>query len=637
MAPADAREPPLLHCTPLEAPGRAPLPDCSPRRVRTTDRTVRPTMELTFDSLVLIAIIAFAVAAFAFEWRTIDLVAFTALGLVLLFDLVTPAEAISGFSNPAVITIMMMFVLSESLVRSGLITRIGYRIADSTGGSKWGGSVLLLGVAGVISAFLNNTAAVSVFMPVAIHLAKHFRFSPSKILMPLSFTAILAGTCTLIGTSTNLLVSSLAVEHGLEPFSMFEFLYLGGALFLAGSTYNLLILMRVLPSRAGSSSLTQKYALERYLTELKVPADSKLIGHTVLDEHLAEQFHLTVLEILRGASKISTDLRNTKLQVDDILIVQGVMSDILALKEQKGLLLLTDIKLEDEDLSDDNTVLAEVQHSPLSRFIGSTLKEIDFRRRFGCFVLALSRTGEVIRDKIALIPLKAWDTLLVFGPRAKVDALFQRDDFLHLGELDLRLRLSRRWWLSALLIPLAVALAATGVMSILKASILGVVVLLVTRQLNMRQAYMAIDWSVIFLLAATVPLGLAMENTGLADAIGSWIVRTGTSFGPIALLSLMYLATTILTNVFSNSATAILMVPIAFSTAGQLGIDPKPLLMAVTYAASASFMTPVGYQTNAMVYGPGNYRFTDFLLFGGPLQILAWLLATALIPVIWPF
>ncbi len=594
-------------------------------------------MDIGLDSVLLLAIIVFTITAFVREWMSMDVIALTCLAMLLLFGLVTPEEAISGFSNPAVITVMMMFVLSAGLVHSGLVTRIGYKIAERTGESHWKASVLLLILVGVISAFINNTAAVSVFMPVSIHLARHYRFSPSKILLPLSYTAIFGGTCTLLGTSTNLLVSSLSENHGSGAFSVFEFAGLGIVLSAAGLVYNLAGPMRLLPSRSIISSLTRKYHLRGFLTELKVPKNSKLIGRTVFEENLRARYQVNVLEILRGDQKISADLRNTPIQQDDVLLVRAAMEDILACKEQLGLLLLTDVKLSDADLSDRHTILAEVQLSPTSQLRGSALKDIDFRRRFGCFVLALSRTGELIHDKLALIPLAQWDTLLIFGPRSRVEALYEIDDFVPLGERDLKLRLSRRWWIEALIIPLVVLFAALGVMSILKAAILGAVALLLTRSITTQQAYRAIDWTVIFLLAAILPLGIAMEKTGLAQLIGEALAWVGNNFGALVMLSLLYMATSLLTSFFSNNATAVLMVPIAFTAAAQLQVDVKPFLMAVAYAASASFMTPMGYQTNAMVFGPGNYRFSDYLKFGAPLNLIFWGLASLLIPMIWPF
>ncbi|MDH3402161.1 MAG: SLC13 family permease [Acidobacteriota bacterium] len=591
---------------------------------------------MTLDIAILLAIIAFTIVAFVREWLSMDVIALVCLGLLLVFGLVDSDEAIAGFGNSAVVTVMMMFVLSEGLVQSGLVTKAGYRIADLTGASPLVAAGLLLGLVGVLSAFINNTAAVGVFMPVAIHLARHYRFSPSKLLMPLSYVAVIGGTCTLFGTSTNLLVSSLAETSG-SGFTVFEFAKLGSILFAVGFAYIMLVPRRFLASRAILSSLTRKYHLSGYLTELKVPAPSKLVGRTVVEEHLSERFQMNVIEIIRGTEKISANLRETPIEPDDILLVRGGVEEIISFREQFALLLLIDIKLGDGDLSDEHTILAEVQLTPGSGLIDRTLKEIDFRRRYGCFVLALNRTGSYIREKLARVELRQWDTLLVFGPRSRVEALYDMEDFLALGERDLKLNLAPRWWISAVTMAGVVVLAALGAMPILKAAILGAVVLLATRAVTPKQCYRAIDWTVIFLLAAILPLGTAMRGTGLDALIGGRLGQVGADHGPLVMLSVLYLATSLLTSFFSNNATAVLMVPIAFTAAAQLQVDAKPFLMAVAYAASASFMTPIGYQTNAMVFGPGNYRFLDYVKFGAPLNLLFWILATLLIPVFWPF
>ena len=585
---------------------------------------------------LLLGILAFTLASFVREWLPLDATALVSLGLLLVFDLVTPEQAIAGFSNPAVVTVLMMFILSEGLVQSGLMRRIGYRIARHARHSSARASTILLAMTGFISAFINNTAAVSIFIPVATNLAKHFRVSPSKLLMPLSYAAILGGTCTLIGTSTNLLVAALALEHDVEPFTLFEFAKMGLILFAVGMLYTLFLAVRWLPERRSQASLTGQYQMGAYLTEVKVPEGNELVGRTVLSEQISDRHRINVLEILRGKRRIATDIRHTPLEAGDTLIVRGAMEDILSFKEHRGLLLLSDTKLDDADIADENNILAEFQLSPTSRLAGETLNEIDFRKRYGCFVLALNRTGEVIRDKLAWVPLKPWDTLLVFGPRQRIEGLQGLDDFIPLQEVTVRLGLTKRWWIGAVTVPAVVLLAASGLIGILEAAILGVVFLLATRALRIRQAYGAIDWSVIFLLVAILPLGTAMEETGLAAILGEGIVRLGSSLGPVVVLSLVLLTTSILTALITNNSAAVLMVPIAISAAAGLGVSAKPFLMAVAFAASLSFATPTGYQTNTMVLGPGGYRFMDYVKVGTPLTILLWLLASVLIPVFWP-
>ena len=585
---------------------------------------------------LLLVLLLFMLVASAFEWMPVEVVGLVILAALLVSGQLSLPEALSGFSDPAVITVLMMMILSEAVTESGAVASLGHRIAGLARGSLRAAAVLLLICAGILSMFINNTAAVAIFIPVAIQLAKLHRTSPSRLLLPLNYAAIFGGTCTLIGTSTNILVSSLAVGKGLAPFGMFEFFRLGIVYFAVGLLYNL-VLLRWLPERGDPSSLTSKYQLAPYLTEVRVPAGSRLIGRTVVDEKISDRFHLNVLEILRGNERIAFQIRSTPISADDILIVRGTMEDIVAFKEQLGLLLLSDTKLTDRDFADRDNVLIEVQLSPTSTLEGMSLKEIDFRRRFGAFVLALARAGEVIREKLALVPLRRWDVLLVFGPRRTVEQMFGGDEFLPLQEIDLRLRLHRRWWLHVGTL-VAVVVAATLVdVPILEAALVGVVVLLASRTVQVQRIYRSIHWSVFFLLAATIPLGIAMERSGLAAEVGSWIAERGEGAGPWVALSLLYFATMVLTELLSNASTAVIMVPVAISMAATLGVDPKPLLMAVAFAASNGFVTPVGYQTNAMVYGAGNYRYRDFLCAGIPLNLLFWGIASFLIPAFWEF
>jgi di/tricarboxylate transporter len=585
---------------------------------------------------LLIGLLVFMLVASAFEWMPVEVVALVILVVLYASGQLSLQEATAGFADSAVLTVLFMMVLSEAVAESGIVSRIGHRISGVSRGSRPVAIGLLLVAVGGLSMFINNTAAVAIFIPVAIQIAKQQRQSPSRLLLPLNYAAIFGGTCTLIGTSTNILVSSLAVHRGLEPFRMFEFLPVGIVYFTVGMAYNAL-LVRWLPDRGDSSNLTSKYELSPYLTEVRVPASSRLVGRTVVDERISDRYHLNVLEIVRGDERISYQIRATPIRADDILIVRGTMGDILSFKEQLGLLLLSDTKLTDSELSDRDNVLVEVQLSPMSTLEGQSLKEVDFRRRFGAFVLALSRAGEVIREKLALIPLKAWDTLLVFGPRRTVDQLQRSDDFLPLQEMDLRLRLHRRWWLHVGTLAGVVIAATVFDVPILAAALAGVVLLLASRTVRVQRVYRSVHWSVFFLLAATIPLGLAVERAGIAEAVGRWIGDRGELGGPWVALALLYLATMILTEVLTNASCAVLMVPVALSTAAVLGVDPKPFLMAVAFAASNGFITPIGYQTNAMVYGAGNYRYRDFLAAGIPLNLVFLVLGSVLIPIVFPF
>jgi di/tricarboxylate transporter len=590
------------------------------------------------DSLVLTLILVAMLAGFVLERFPVDVTAILALAALLLFDLVTPEEAVAGFSNPAVVTVMMLFILSEALTQSGAIAGLGHRIVRMARGVQTRASALLMLVTGALSAFVTNTATVSIMMPVSLGIARQFKVAPSKLLIPLSYAAIFGGTCTLIGTSTNILVGSLAEDYDVAPFTMFEFFLLGGIIFAVGIAYNLLVAPRLLSDRPTMESLTQKYQMGSYLTELRIGGRSDMRARNLEEQRIGERFDVSILEIQREGERITDGIKRVALAEGDVLIVRGRMDEILAFREQCGLLLLTDVKLDDDALEDESNVLVEVQLLPRSDLLYANLKEIDFRRRFGCFVLALNRVGHPLAHaRLGTIALQPWDTLLVFGPRARIEALAGSRDFNLVQELAVRLRLARRWWVAAAVIPAVVVLAALGVMSLVKGAIIGVAVLLATRTLRIRQAYQAVDWSVIFLLAALIPMGTALENTGLAKDVAEALVGLGDGLGPWAVLSLILLATSILTEGITNVSAAVLMVPVSVSIAASLGVDPKPFLMAVAFGASMSFATPTGYQTNTMVYGPGGYRFTDYVKAGLPLNLMFWLLASLMIPVIWPY
>ncbi|MEZ5314537.1 MAG: SLC13 family permease [Thermoanaerobaculia bacterium] len=587
-------------------------------------------------TILVLALLLFMLVASSRAWLAVDVVALTILAVLALTGVVTLDEATSGFSNAAVLTVLLMMILSQAIADSGVMAKIGHGLGRFSGGGLLLTTSLLLLVCGVLSMFVNNTAAIAMFLPVAVQIAKLHRISPSKLLLPLNYAAVIGGTCTLVGTSTNLIVSSIVETHGEKPIRMFELFPMGIVFFACGLLYGLVVI-RFLPNRDDPSSLTGKYQLTPYLTELRVPAASRLVGRTVVEERVSDRHRLNVLEIVRGTQRIAFNLRQTAIAADDILIVRGAMPDIVEFKEQKQLLLLSDTKLADSDLADADNVLVEMQLSPSSTLEGQSLREIDFRRRFGAFVLALSRTGELIREKIALIRLKRWDMLLVFGPRRNVEQLLQLDDFLSLQEVDLRLRLDRRWIVRVLaLVGTVFATSVFGV-PILLSALTAFAFLIASRSVKIQKVYRSVDWSVYFLLAATIPLGIAVEKVGLAQQLGGWIAERGGEVGPWVALSLLYLVGMGLTEVLSNASTAVILVPVAIATAESLGTDLRPFVIAVTFAASNGFVTPIGYQTNAMIYGAGNYRYADFVKAGIPLNLLFWILASVLIPILWPF
>ena len=580
------------------------------------------------------------------EILPIEVTAMGAIGALLLFDVLSWQEAISGFSNPAVITIGAIFIMSRALVKTGFLEVFADFLAKKGGNQKWLTIFIFLLTVSIISGFINNTAAVAIFIPLAIDLCQRFSISPTKILLPLSYAAIFGGTLTLIGTSTNLIVSSVMEEYNMIPFSMFEFTKLGVIFLVLGTLYNLIISKWFMPSRSIISSLTRKYHMGSFLTEFKIGEDSPLIGHSYGEMEITQKYNLQVYKIIRDSNNIRFNLHNIIIREGDIFLVQINVKDMLKFKDDMKVLLLSDVKMNQAELTGKNHVIVEGIVSQQSALIGKTLQEFDFRSRFGSFVLAVKRQRELLRNKIAHIRLKFSDTLLIMVPKERLDILRTSNDLIVLEELDIHLRYERYWWFSILVIPAVMLLATFGVIPIVKGAVLGAILLLVLRSLSIQDAYESISWSVIFLIASLIPLGTAIHNTNMDKSIGDLIYVLGALIGgvenvnPIIILAVLYGVTFILSAFVSNAAVAVMLTPIGIllaSLIGDNGIDSRPFLVAICFGASCSFMTPMGYQTNMMVYGPGQYRLKDFFQMGIPLTIIFWLAAVYWIPKFWPF
>jgi len=593
------------------------------------------------DIILLGVIIVIALVLFITELFPIDVTALVVLGLLLIFGLVTPNESLSGFSNPAVITIGCLFIMSYALQKSHVLEYVIININKIIDKSQTLGMVVYLFCIGIASAVVNNTAIVAIFMPITIRLADKYNISPSKVLIPLSYAAILGGTLTLVGTSTNLIVNSILVDSSGISLGMLEFAKFGIIKFTVGLIYIFTIGHRLLPSRVAKSSSITNYSLDGYLTEFKINENSPLCGKTLLDRKINENYDVIVLDVLRGGEIITSNLRSLVLKQDDVLFVKGSFDNFQRLKEIENLSLLTDVKLTQEELEQEDHILAECLITDNSELIGQTLQEANFRRSFGSFVLAIRREGEVIRRKLAQFILKPFDTLLVYGPQDRINQLASREGFIVLGKVNASLDSHPLWWLSIFTILFAVVMAIFKIIPIVVGVILGVIALLLARVITPNEAYSSIHWQVIIVIAAFLPMGAAMKKTGLDEIIGNFIGNIVTLFPvdliPYFLLAIIYLITMVLTEIASNVATAIIMTPIALTLATQFGFDPRPFIFAVCYAASASFITPIGYQTNLMVFGPGGYRYSDYIKVGLPLGIILWIISVFVIPMIWPF
>ena len=596
---------------------------------------------MTPDIIFVLGILILGFVLFVTELFSIDVTAMILLTILFILGYLTPSEALSGFSNPAVITIAFLFIISRALQKTRILEYLIIRIRRLADKSILLGRAVYLFTIGIASAVVNNTAIVAIFMPVSIRLAQKYKISPSKMLIPLSYAAILGGTLTLVGTSTNLLVNSIYIKiPNVEPMGMFEFLKYGILLMAVGLMYILFIAPMILPSRTSTSSLTKSYRLGGYLTEMKVTPESPLNGKTCLDRGINKNYDVMVLDILRQGKMITNMIRLTKLQEGDILFVRGTLENFLRMKEVEKVTLLTDEKLTQEELEQEDNVIVECLITDKSDIVGKSLLEGDFRRRFGSFILAIRREGTILRKKIAHLVLNAYDTLLVYGPKNKVKRLSKTGEFIVLGEVDAELRKQRFWWVTIVAILGTITLAAMGVMPIVKSAMLGVIILLILRILSPQECYQSINWQVIVLISALIPVGIVIQKTGTADWIAGFISAATRSVSlewqPRMLLALLYFMTIFLTEISSNAATAIIMTPIALAVAQQMGFEPRAFVFAVAFAASASFITPVGYQTNLMVYGPGGYKFSDYIKVGFPLAFIFWLMAIYFLPIFWP-
>ena len=598
---------------------------------------------LSFDLIILLIVFAMLVTFFIFEVFALEVTAMAATAILLLFNVITIDDALSGFSNKAVITIGAMFILSRSLVKTGFLEVFADFMYNHVGNNKWITIATFLLVVSILSGLINNTAAVAIFIPLAINICQKFHISPTRVLLPLSYAAIFGGTLTLIGTSTNLIISDFIEKEGLIPFSIFEFTRVGSVFVLVGIIYNLLIARFFLPSRAIVSSLTQKYHMNKYLTEFLINEDSSLVGKSIGDLDLIKAYEIDIIKLLRKDKTISVNLDSHTIRAGDVFLVQINVKNLIKFKNEMKVSLLSEVKMNQEELEGSNHVLVEALITQQSSLIGRTLYQFNFRNKLSSFVLAIKRQNELLREKVAHIKLKFSDTLLILVPRNKMNKLKSSLDFVVLEELDLHLRYERYWWISIIVIPLIMLLSSLEIISITRGAIFGVVIILALRSISIQEAYQSINWTVIFLLAALVPISIAIRNTGADQLLGDSIIQLAeflsrfSSSHYMIYLSLLYFVTFVLSAFMSNAAVAIILAPIGLYLAAQLNIDPRPFLIAICFGASNSFMTPIGYQTNLMVYGPGEYRVKDFIIMGLPLTIIFWLIAMKLIPIYWPF
>jgi di/tricarboxylate transporter len=591
------------------------------------------------DPVLYSLILVVAVVLFATRWLPIEATAALIVGALALTGILTPAEALSGFANPATVTIGSMFILSGALIRTGSLEFLVRMLRRGAGDSVPRLILVMAIVVGVASAFLNNTPVVVMLVPVMLALARQHDIKPSKLLLPVSYFAILGGTCTLIGTSTNLIVDQIYREHGGPGFGILEFAPLGICYFLLGTLYIFVAYRKFLPDRAPLSVMLPADRGATFVTELVVGAEAELVGKKVREVLPPDRKEVRLIELVRGEQVIfamtALDLR---VEAGDSLIVEGTPQGIPRFIESHGVRIASVV--EDDQRVEVRSMdlrIVEAVVLPDSPFVGRSVAKLGLNRLYGVKVMAIQRHGLQHRYHLRGMRLKGGDVLLLQSDRRGLDALRETGAVMIVEGVDSLVVQTRGAPVALGALGGVIILASLHVAPLAMLAVGAVGLLLATGTLRPREAMAALDPPVLLLIASSIPLGVGMEKTGLATLLTTLTVHGLESVGPVAVLSGFYLLTSVLSSFLSNNATAVLMTPIAIGVAAELGVDTRPFLLAIAFGASASFATPVGYQTNLIVMGPGGYTFGDYFRFGLPLNVLLWIAATLLIPVFWPF
>lgn len=585
--------------------------------------------------LVVLAVTVMVFVAFIKSWAAPDVIALSALVVVVVLGALSPNQVLNLFSNSAPITIGAMFILSGALERTGVMEWLARQFTRAAGRSQMRALLVMFLLVVPLSAFANNTPVVVVFLPILMAYARESGVPASKLLIPLSFLAILGGTTTLIGTSTNILVSSTAVTMGQEPFGIFEISKLGVLYAIIGGLYLVFIGRHLLPDRPTLSSLLSSEDTRSFYTQASIAPGSGLIGKCLPETTLGQSRTVRVFEVRRRGLRVEdTPIDQLVLQAGDLLILRGSARDVGMLRETGDLEVAEDDKLENGGRE---VRLVEAIIGPQSAMLGRTIRELGLRRHYGVVAAALHRRGQNLLEQFQDIPLQFGDTVLFEGPEANLARLREEDDFLSLNVMRDKPFRRRLAPVAVGTLVGVVALSALGVFPIVTAALVGAVLVVLTRCLDPAEAYHSIDWPILFMIIGMLGLGQALETTGAAAFVATHTAGVFGPFGPWAVLAVVYLIATILTEMVTNNAVAIILTPIVIGLAESMGVSARPFLVAIMFAASASFCTPIGYQTNTYVFGAGGYKFTDFARIGVLLNFLLFLTAVWLIPYLWPF
>lgn len=594
---------------------------------------------MSVEISITLGLLLVALILFGTEKLPVDVVGIILVIGLVMTNVLTAQEGLAGFGDSVIVTIAGLFVLTGGLIKTGLVDLIGRRLYKIAGNNEFILTALIMFVAAVSASVLKNTTTTAMFLPVVMGLAERAKIPPSKLLMPLAFGAILGGSCTLIGTSTNLAVSGAMQRYGMDGYSMFELTAVGFITFAVGMLYMLFVGRRMLPSRGGEDSFTEQYHIREYISELLVLPGSHLIGKTLGEANLNMELDLNVLGIVRGRETKIAPTSRERIELNDLLIVEGRLANILNIKSEAGLEIKADFKLNDEVLEGGSIELFEVMVMRDSRLVGQTLKSIRFRQNYDLTVLAINRHGETIIEKLSEVKLKFGDVLLVQGTREEIEPLVVEGEMLLLEDVSkgaMRTE-KRKWAIAAFGLFLALSLSKVVIgydIPLAVCVLLGVLLLLATKTVRYAELYSLIDFRLLVLIACMMSFGVAMEKTGTDKYLADLIVMYFQQYGAVAVLAGFFVLTVALTQPMSNQAAALVVLPVAVKTAIALGLNPRTFAVAITYAASFSFITPLE-PACILVYTPGRYKFMDFVKIGTILTIVVFIVAILLVPIFW--
>ncbi len=585
-----------------------------------------------FVLLLLVAVFGTMVT----EKFRVDVVAMIGVSLLLVTGILSTKEVLAVFSNEAPITVAAMFVLSAALERTGVVERAGILLSRYASSSPLIGMFTITLSAAAVSAFMNNTPVVVILTPVTIALAHSIGLSPSKFLIPLSYATVLGGTCSLIGTSTNIVANGAAIQQGLAPFSLFEISPVGIPLTLIGIAYLCTVGLRILPSRETFSGIMSGSRQRQFLTEVLIPLGSPLIGKTADEAGLAKKLNARTIDVIRDRISLADEMDRVVLRAGDRLVLRTNAGDVLGLRDKSDVQFGATGQHAIEPIAAQGSSVMEGIIGPHSRFVGYRLADLNLRRQYSVYILAIHRQGENLGGNFDQVRLAFGDTILLEGPPEGLKRLFEQGALVSLSEPTEQPLRRHLGWLALSALVGVLVLASFEVLPISALALIASVVVIVGGCLDADEAYSSLRWPMLMLIFGSLALGRAMETSGAAQIVVDGVMQLIAGMSPFVILSIVYLLTMILTEFLSNNATAILLTPIAVGLAHGIGADPRPFVVAVMLASSNAFATPIGYQTNTFVFNAGGYRFTDFVKIGLPLNIIIWLSASVLIPLAFP-